>query len=194
MKKTHEGKRAGCFMVRTLKYVILGLLNQQSRSGYNLSTELGGALREFWSANHSQIYPELKRLTEEGLVSYKVEISGTVLERKVYSLTEAGKAEFLEWLHREEDMTPTPKDVFRLRMFFANEMDPDRRVHLTEHELQMHRDRLAHLKHQQEQFPAVPDENDPSFGDYLVLLGAVMREEAACAWLSRCLEIMGAKP
>ena len=54
-------------MVRTLKYVILGLLSQQSRSGYDLSQELSGALQEFWSANHSQIYPELKRLTEEGL-------------------------------------------------------------------------------------------------------------------------------
>ena len=56
-------------MVRTLKYVILGLLSQQSRSGYDLSQELSGALQEFWSANHSQIYPELRRLTEEGLIS-----------------------------------------------------------------------------------------------------------------------------
>ena len=54
-------------MVRALKYAILGLLSQQSRSGYDLSQALSGALQEFWSANHSQIYPELKRLTEEGL-------------------------------------------------------------------------------------------------------------------------------
>lgn len=177
-------------MVRALKYAILGLLNQRSRSGYDLSLALNGALQEFWTANHSQIYPELRRLTEEGLVAYQVEISGTVLERKVYSLTEAGKADFLTWLHREEDMAPTPKDVFRLRLFFSNEMDPDRRRQLTEHELRMHRERLAHLRRQQERFPSVPDSADPLFGDCLVLLGAVMREEAACAWLTRCLEIL----
>ena len=96
-------------MVRALKYAILGLLSQQSRSGYDLSQALSGALQEFWSANHSQIYPELKRLTEEGLVEYRVEISGTVLERKVYSLTPAGQTEFLTWLHGEEEIAPPPK-------------------------------------------------------------------------------------
>ena len=178
-------------MQRTLKYAILGLLNQQSRSGYDLSTELGGALKEFWSANHSQIYPELKRLTEEGLVEYKVEITGTVLERKVYSLTEAGKADFLAWLQQEEEMVATPKDVFRLRMFFSNEMEPQRRIHLTRHELEQHEARLVHLRGLQEQnFPSIPEPADPRFGDCLVLSGAILREEAACTWLRQCLQVM----
>lgn len=178
-------------MQRTLKYAILGLLNQQCRSGYDLSAELGGALKEFWSANHSQIYPELKRLTEEGLVEYEVEITGTVLERKVYSLTETGRADFLNWLQQEEDMVATPKDIFRLRMFFSNEMDPQRRRQLTRHELEQHEARLRHLRRlQEERFPAVPEKTDPLFGDCLVLMGAILREEAACTWLRQCLTIM----
>ena len=178
-------------MQRTLKYVILGLLNQQSRSGYDLSAELSGALKEFWSANHSQIYPELKRLTEEGLVEYRIEISGSVLERKVYSLTPAGKADFLEWLQREEDMIPTPKDIFRLRMFFSNEMEPERRLQLTRHELDQHVARLAQLKEMMsDRFPEIPENSSPQFGDCLVLSGAILREEAACAWLKQCIKMM----
>ena len=181
-------------MLRTLKYVILGLLSQRSRSGYDLSQELSGALQEFWSANHSQIYPELKRLTEEGLVSYQIEISGTVLERKVYSLTPAGQADFLDWLHRQEEIAAPPKDVFRLRMFFANEMDPVRRRELIDYELALHRERLAHLRQKQEQFTVFPARDDPALGDYMVLVGAVKREEASCEWLSWCLDALDQEP
>ena len=61
---------------RTLKYALLGLLCHDNLSGYDLYLEFDKALSEFWSAKHSQIYPELKRLTEEGLVKFQVEISG----------------------------------------------------------------------------------------------------------------------
>ena len=54
--------------VGTLKYAILGLLNKKSMTGYELKKEFETTLFEFWNAKHSQIYPELKALTENGLV------------------------------------------------------------------------------------------------------------------------------
>ena len=56
--------------MRTLKYAILGLLMQSSVTGYDISKAFSDGLGSFWSAKHSQIYPELKRLTEEGLIRY----------------------------------------------------------------------------------------------------------------------------
>lgn len=176
--------------MRTLKYAILGLLIRENLSGYDISSRLSGALKEFWSANHSQIYPELRKLTEEGLVTFSIEISGNVLERKVYSVTASGKADFYEWLVREEPMVPTPKDVFRLRMFFCDEMPQEKRVALTRHELEQHRSRLAHLEIIRDTFDGVPDSSSPAFGDYLVLIGAILREEAACRWLEGCLALI----
>lgn len=52
----------------TLKYAILGLLNRKNMTGYDLSKEFETTLFEFWNAKHSQIYPELKSLSENGLV------------------------------------------------------------------------------------------------------------------------------
>ena len=66
----------------TLKYAILGLLNRKSMTGYDLSKEFETTLFEFWNAKHSQIYPELKSLSEKGLVQYEVEITGNVLKRR----------------------------------------------------------------------------------------------------------------
>ena len=172
--------------MRTLKYAILGLLDQNPMSGYDLSAKFGEALNEFWSAKHSQIYPELKRLTDEGLVEYHIEISGQVLERKVYTITPTGKQDFLKWLESEETIESTPKDVFRLRMFFSSELSVNKRCSLIQHELDQHLRRLQHLEEKLGNYPEVTD-NDKNFGDYLVLRGAVSREQAHCEWLKDCL-------
>ena len=175
--------------MRTLKYAILGLLDQQPMSGYDLSAQFGEALNEFWSAKHSQIYPELRHLLEEGLIECHVEISGKVLERKVYSLTEAGRQDFLAWLTTKDDIAPTPKDIFRLRMFFSSRLTSSQRAELIEHELSQHELRLSKLKQKLDSMESVPAENDPAFGDRLVLRGAVLREEASCRWLNECLAL-----
>lgn len=64
-----------------LKYAILGLLNRQKMTGYDISRACDTSLFEFWNAKHSQIYPELKSLTEAGLVEYEIEIAGNVLQK-----------------------------------------------------------------------------------------------------------------
>ena len=181
----------GRFEMRTLKYAILGLLNQKSMSGYDLTQQFESALCEFWSAKHSQIYPELKRLTDEGMIEFEVEITGTVLEKKLYSITEAGREDFMTWLQKDEPMQSTPKDVFRLRVFFSNHLEPEVRVRLLQHQLTQHELRMEHLKRNQTKFEAVPDKDADEFGDYLVLMGAIMREEMCCQWLRKCIEMCG---
>ena len=55
----------------TLKYAILGLLNRQEMTGYELTKAIEHSLLGSWRAKHSQIYPELKSLTQKGLVKYE---------------------------------------------------------------------------------------------------------------------------
>lgn len=176
-------------MIRTLKYAILGLICQKPVTGYDITQEFQTTLSEFWTAKHSQIYPELKKLTEEGLITYDVEISGTVLEKKVYHITEAGQKEFAKWLEQDVPMQPTAKDVFRLRMYFSGQLPRDIREKLLKSQLEQHRKRLAHLKKNQEKFNQIPAPDDPEIGDYMVLMGGVMREETTVEWLKQCLEI-----
>ena len=175
--------------MRTLKYAILGLLNQNSMTGYDLALQFESALQEFWSAKHSQIYPELKKLTEEKMVCFEVAITGNVMKKKVYSITKEGKEEFEEWMHQEEKMESTPKDVFRLRLFFSNSLPVEERISFIQYQLAQHQARLNHLKKNQEKFKTIPDRESDEFGDYMVLMGAVMREETNCQWLNRCLEL-----
>ncbi len=47
-------------MKRTLKYAILGLVHKEEMSGYDITSQFKKEIGQFWSAKHSQIYPELK--------------------------------------------------------------------------------------------------------------------------------------
>ncbi|HCX64832.1 MAG TPA: PadR family transcriptional regulator, partial [Eubacteriaceae bacterium] len=74
----------------------------------------------FWYAKHSQIYPELKKLTEDGLVTFEITITGEKLEKKLYSITEKGRETFEHWISEEVELEPTPKDLFRLKAYFID--------------------------------------------------------------------------
>ena len=148
----------------TLKYAILGLLNRKNMTGYDLSKEFETTLFEFWNAKHSQIYPELKSLSENGLVRYEVEITGNVLEKKVYSITEKGREDFYK-------------------------LSPEKRMALLTDQLKQHEEKLAHLKGNMGKFSSIPPEDENDFADYLVLHGAVLREETNCKWLKDCIKL-----
>ena len=95
----------------------------------------------------------------------------------------------MNWLEQDVRMEPTPKEVFRLKLFFANCLDAGTLLANLESQLRQHEDRLTHLKNNQKKFAEVPAADSEGFGDYLVLMGAVMREEMSCEWLRKCLEL-----
>lgn len=173
-----------------LKYAILGLLNQKELTGYDLMKQFESTLCEFWSAKHSQIYPELKKLTDEGSIAYKIEPSENGSEKKLYHITEAGRTDFMDWLSSETKPQPTPKDISRLKIFFCNCLPLEDRRFLLEEQLHRHTSRLKHLQNNQTKFTAVPASSDDAFGDYLVLMGAIMREEMMIDWLKKCTDLL----
>lgn len=173
----------------TLKYAILGLLDRRDMTGYELTKAIENSLLESWRAKHSQIYPELKSLTEKGLVKFQVAITGTVLEKKIYSITEAGRNEFLQWESKKLPIKPIPKDEFRLQLFFSSCLPPEKRIELLKHQLSQHEAKLDKLKQVMQKFDTLPPKEEPQFSDYLVLSGAVAREETTCHWLSECIAL-----
>lgn len=175
--------------MRTLKYALLGLISRKPITGYDLAKEFDKELGNFWHAEHSQIYPELKKLTQEGLITFKVEIQGEKLEKKVYSITEEGERELLEWLRQDEPLQPTPKDIFRLRMFFAEKLTPEELLELIESQRMQHRKKLSKLSDSLCAYDGkCPGLSEDTFGDYLVLHHAVSREENFLRWLDFCQE------
>lgn len=79
----------------SLRHAVLGLLAETPRSGYDLIKEFESSLAFVWPAQASQIYGELTKLGEAGLI----EVTGTgARNRREYGITDAGRAELKEWL------------------------------------------------------------------------------------------------
>lgn len=172
-----------------LKYAILGLLHQKSMTGYEITKEFETTLLQSWRAKHSQIYPKLKSLTEKYLVKYEVQISGNVLEKKVYSLTEKGEKDFLNWASKLDEIKPSEKSEFKLKLFFSYCIKPQERIAILKHQHTQHSYRLLKLKNDLQKFSDIPPTDEKEFSDYLVLLGAIMNEESICNWLETSIKL-----
>ncbi|OOM75582.1 PadR family transcriptional regulator [Clostridium sp. BL-8] len=177
--------------MRTLKYAILGLVNRNPLTGYDITKAFNEGLVEFWYAKHSQIYPELKKLTDEELISYETVIQGEKLEKKLYTITEKGKKSLQKWLVKDEPLEATPKDIFRLKAYFCDEMDNATLLKQFESALNKHSERLEYLESSMEELlknKDVSKASSPNFGDYIILNGAIMREKSYIDWLNDCIQ------
>lgn len=82
----------------TLRHVLLAALSKQADTGYGLSRRLREDLSHIWHARQQQVYRELGRLQDEGLVRVECLTRGNLPEKKRYSLTQAGAEQLDAWL------------------------------------------------------------------------------------------------
>src|SRR5437870_685624 len=95
------------------------MLRQRPRSGYDIKRFVDHSTRFFWAASYGQIYPELHRLEEEGLIERERE-DKSGRRRTVYRLTRPGQRELVAWLRAPEDSVRELRDEAMLRLFFAD--------------------------------------------------------------------------
>ncbi|MCM1103592.1 MAG: PadR family transcriptional regulator [Clostridium sp.] len=75
-----------------LEILVLKLLEQHERYGYQLITELKEKSSELFSLKEGTLYPILYRLEEEGLVTSKWSVpQGKELSKKYYTISDAGR-------------------------------------------------------------------------------------------------------
>src|SRR5260370_5216482 len=77
--------------------------------------------RHFWATSYGQIYPELKRLTESGLIKSEDASKGT-RQRTLYHLTAKGKQTLHTWVSNPAIQSLEIRDEMLLKLFFADAM------------------------------------------------------------------------
>jgi DNA-binding PadR family transcriptional regulator len=82
----------------SLPHVLLGLLGEEPRTGYELARAIREDLDAIWRAEFSQIYPALARLRRAGFVHLKVLGPRRGPRRNLYRVTAAGRRELRRWL------------------------------------------------------------------------------------------------
>ena len=108
----------------SLKHGLLGLLNYNSMTGYDLSKIFSDSLSFFWTATTSQVYRELSTMERDSWVTSEVEIQFSKPNKKVYSITELGKKEMQEWLNNQnvKEDNPGDRNPMLMKLFFGAEV------------------------------------------------------------------------
>lgn len=179
----------------SLQHALLGFLNYQPMTGYELKQFMDTSTQNFWHAKQSQIYTTLKKLEANELVDSIVEAQEGRPDRRVYEITAAGQAELSNWLAQPLTVMDPKKEALLLKLFFSAQLEKPAiltqlRLLRDLHERQQAR-YATEIKTVVEQYAAaMPDkEKDALLWDATRRFG-VLYEEAYVCWLDETIAMV----
>jgi len=101
--------------------VLLGLLAIEPMSGYDLGLTIRGSVGYFWNESYGQIYPNLKKLANDGFVSCKTERQKGKPDRRICSITPKGRKRLMTWL-AVSPQPEIPRNELLLKLFFGEQV------------------------------------------------------------------------
>ena len=139
------------------KYVILGMLSVRPMSGYDIKKGIEESISNFWTESYGQIYPMLKSLVSQKLVTKTVERGTGKPDRHVYALTEAGRRALRQWL--TEGVVPkVERNELLLKLFFGEEVETAANIELVEQY-------RGHQRHLLERYRVIEKEIKDRYGE-----------------------------
>lgn len=108
-----------------LRYALLGILNYSAMNGYEIKQFMDRSTAHFWYAKLSQIYTTLKALEQDGLAVSEIHTQEDRPDRRVYTITEAGKAALRVWLAEPLTQLDQSKEPLLLKLFFSGQLDKE---------------------------------------------------------------------
>ncbi|HEY7052487.1 MAG TPA: PadR family transcriptional regulator [Mycobacterium sp.] len=169
-----------------LRHAILVSLSEQSGSGYELARRFDRSIGFFWRATHQQIYRTLGAMESDGLVTVTPVRQRGRPDKKVYDVSEAGRAELARWI--AEPPTGPGADA-RVRDLavkirgagFGDVAAVRRHVGALRAERVARRD--VYREMEKRQFPRPAGLRGSALHQYLVLRGGIRAEENTIDWL-----------
>jgi DNA-binding PadR family transcriptional regulator len=181
----------------TLGYALLGLLARQPRTGYELTQLLQAPIGYFWTASHSQVYPELAQLEAEKLISHRVIDGPGPRDTKRYRITAAGRRALAEWTASPPD-SALNRDELMLKVYSLWTADPIRAREMVVAQREADAATLLHYEQMEHSMRrdhgrSLADPTTPEFSSYATLRRGLSFETHAIAWCDWLLDALTSK-
>ena len=165
------------------------MLHDEPMTGYDLKTKcFDRSIAHFWPADQAQIYRTLDKMRADGWVEFDVQEQDGRPDRKVYSLTRAGRDELRRWVREARAELPVVREPFLVQLFFAHVLPDEEARALLEDQKRKHEATLARY----EAVPLPPlgtrGMGRPHQFARMTLDYGLAHERAAIAWCEACLE------
>lgn len=108
-------------------YIIMGLLNHEPLSGYDIKKRVSVTISHFWNLGYGQIYPALAQLERAGMVTRYDDPSSKGPEKHLYAITGDGKEALKSWLLLPDDKEHVRYEIL-LKLFFGGRLGSEKNI------------------------------------------------------------------
>jgi DNA-binding PadR family transcriptional regulator len=130
--------------LKPISYLVLGMLRLGATSGYAIKKAADASTSTIWPVSLAQVYPELARLEEHGLVTRREDPRGA-RPRSAYELTEQGEEALLTWLRSPHEVPIQARIEGMLKFFFADALPPEEQIAMARRGQERLRDLRLHM-------------------------------------------------
>jgi len=174
----------------TLENAILGFLEREPMTGYDLKTRcFDAAAGHVWTADQAQVYRTLERLSKRGLVRSRVIPQRGKPDRRLFRITPKGREVLLAWLRGPQAATAA-RDPFLMRVLMAGDLTDEEIAALLNRARDEYQSRLDSLRAEAAApVPSCAAADDRGAELYRMTLGAAMSAtRSAIDWIDDCTE------
>jgi len=168
------------------KYVILGLLTEGPRSGYDLKQLIDIRFRYFWSESYGQIYPQINKMVEAGEIE-KVSTPVDSRKKQLYQITDKGFLSLSKWLS-----LPVEKETIRLeillKIYFSSYMNTEVLVNHIRSFQHQHQVELKQILGFQKELLSIPNPHDNHQNILNVIDFGIKTNQAYLDWSNHMLK------
>lgn len=129
----------------SLKFIILGALNEHPRTGYQLHKHFERVLNSFWTTDQRQVYYTLHTLHNKDLVDIKVVPQENTADQKIYFVTKKGYEALQAWLVKKLPYMPARFDWLS-QLYLGSALDTEHHIQLVEHRIELLEKRVINLQ------------------------------------------------
>ena len=171
-----------------LSHTILMLLSECPHSGYDISKEFEECVGHYWQATPQQIYRELSKMEKQGWIEAETIAQEGRPNKKLFSMTEAGKQELVTWIGQPSDPMPVREELL-VKVRGGHVVEPEVLVEELIRRQARHAEKLEQLHAMERENFAQPDElTGEQLLMYLTLRCGIRYESM---WADWCDEAIG---
>lgn len=178
----------------SLRDAVLATLLDGESSGYDLAKSFDASVANFWMATPQQLYRELERLAEQGLIQARVVQQARRPNKRMFSLTEAGYEAIRQFTSR----APKPgviRDELAVQLLAVDAGNPQAVRDFMVERLQWATAKLQRYERMRARMLDGRDEEEhlahaKRVGPYLTLMRGISFEEENIRWAERTLAIL----
>jgi DNA-binding PadR family transcriptional regulator len=172
-----------------LRHTILAFLSRQPLSGYEVVKEFAEGFGScFWRASQQQIYAELTKLEQQGNLTYEAIPQSGRLDKKIYSVTDRGHQELVDWLIKPCEPAAIREDLGVMGLA-GHLVSPQVVIREIERRRSLHLEMCNHVKKLDEYFAQHLDTLElKDVYMHLVIRRGIRYQEEWVAWCDEALD------